>query len=177
MEDKTVDAEVAQLVTETMAKMTHNQNCVMVTIGGNKVGWTSAQGRVFRFTFFDDGVVEGSGTWANVIGDEMGDYGITARKGAGAVLGSLEKKGLLVRNGEPDETEGNWWSLTALGAKVALALNEKDWSSKKAPKVAPVEAPKVEAPKAPKAPRASRGERRNRAAAALTALEAAHSTK
>jgi 2-keto-4-pentenoate hydratase len=125
--DKTVDAQVEQLVTETMAKLTHKENCVMVTIGGNKVGWTSKDGRKFSFTFFDEGVEEGSGSWANVLGDEMGDYGITARKGAGAVLGSLQKKGLLVTNGAPDETEGNWWSLTALGAKVALALNEKDW--------------------------------------------------
>lgn len=161
--------KLEQTVEAVIEKMTHKENCVMITIGGNGAGWTSKEGRAFRFTFFDEGVVEGSGSWANVLGDEMGDYGITARKGAGAVLGSLQKKGLLVTNGAPDETEGNWWSLTALGAEVAVALNKKWTKTPEAPKEA-------KAPKAPKVRRASQSERHNRAVAALAvAQEKLHS--
>lgn len=120
--EQNVDAAVEQV----MGTLTHKENCVLVTIGGNKVGWTSAAGRKFSFSFFDDGCTEDSGSWGAVLGDEMGDFGITSRRGAGAVLSSLRKKGLMKNDGVHEEGDF-WWSLTALGAKVALALNEKDW--------------------------------------------------
>lgn len=71
-----------------------------------------------ELSFFDDGVVEGSGSYGEVI---AGDFGFANPRSAAGVLGGLVKQGLMTA----DEAEGDaglWYSLTALGADVANSL-------------------------------------------------------
>jgi hypothetical protein len=113
---------------KTMRTMTHRENCFMVTAGGNRVGWTAKGGQLFSFSFFDDGVAVGSGSWGGVLVDEMASYGIAAKKGGSAVLNSLEKKGLIEKGAAHEDGNDHWWSLTELGVQVANALNDKVWN-------------------------------------------------
>jgi hypothetical protein len=71
-----------------------------------------------RFSFFDDGVVEGSGIWGEILGGEFGET-----KNIGGVIGRLVKAGLLLSQ-ETGEQGGSWVTLTALGAAVANQLTE-----------------------------------------------------
>lgn len=102
-----------------MAHMTHRENCVMVTLGGNKVGWTSKDHRPFHF-----GTTEGS--WEAEMVEAMVNYGIATTRTAPAVLASLKAKGLLDA-GSANEDGATWWRVTSLGAAVAVALNSKTW--------------------------------------------------
>lgn len=68
-----------------------------------------------KLSFFDDGIVEGSGIWGGCLVSEMG------HKSAG-VISNLEKQGLLISTDYEEGDDGKWWELTELGAQVANAL-------------------------------------------------------
>jgi hypothetical protein len=96
-----------------------------------------------RFSFFDDGVVEGSGIWGDNLGGEFGET-----KNVGGVIGRLVKAGLLLSQ-PTDEPGGSWVTLTALGAAVATQLAGDEAPAEVKPAKAPA---KAKAPKADKAP-------------------------
>ena len=80
-----------------------------------------AQIGTWRGSFFDDGIVEHSGAWGEVLAGELDldALGVKSVKGVAGVLNGTAKAGLW--NVDPGE-EGDasdWWSLTALGAEVA----------------------------------------------------------
>lgn len=67
-----------------------------------------------RFSFFDEGVEEGSGTWGAAFAEEIaGLLGVSARTAQG-VLGSLVSKRLMETEREPGE-DGRWTWLTEAG--------------------------------------------------------------
>lgn len=65
-----------------------------------------------QYDFFDDGMVEHSGNYgSNLAGGD---------KGMSGVMNGTRKAGLWHVTAEQDGDAGEWWSLTALGAEVAL---------------------------------------------------------
>jgi hypothetical protein len=102
-----------------LSHLTHRENCVMVTLGGNKVGWTSKDHRPFHF-----GTTEG--TWEAEALEAMANYGIAPVKTGPRVLASLKAKGLLDA-GSPNEDGQTWWRVTTVGQAVSVALNNKVW--------------------------------------------------
>lgn len=73
-----------------------------------------------RTDHFDDGIVAGSGNWGGSMADQVAGVAGWSSRTAGGVMAQLAKLGLwdvASDNGEPEA----WWSLTALGAEVALA--------------------------------------------------------
>ena len=70
-------------------------------------------------SFFDNGIVAGSGIWGECLVDELG------HKSSG-VVNQLEKLGLFTSYDNSDSGSadaGKWWELTALGADVANYLS------------------------------------------------------
>ena len=72
-----------------------------------------------KFSFFDDGISEGSGIWADCLtGEIVGstDYPVSeTRRGVASVLNSLCRKGLLISEDDEESTDGAWTYLTAAG--------------------------------------------------------------
>lgn len=68
-----------------------------------------------QLSFFDDGVVEGSGIWGEILTAEM------SHKSSG-VLNRLKDLDLWETSEDFEANAGDWWALTALGAEVALLL-------------------------------------------------------
>lgn len=95
----TIEAVVAQL--------TEKGRDAMNSIGR---GWVS---------FFDNGIVEGSGIWGECLTADLG------LKSSG-VINRLRDLGLFVAYDTKDDdyASGMWWDLTALGADVANYLAE-----------------------------------------------------
>lgn len=98
------------------------------TLSANGLALMTAIGEQ-RFTFFDGGIEEGEGSWANCISEEAVGMEITksVRSTAG-ILVRLVKIGMFTTAENEDNVngEGQWYSLTELGAAVAneLAGNE-----------------------------------------------------
>jgi hypothetical protein len=67
-----------------------------------------------RTSYFDEGIVEGSGIWETCLMEELGHN-------SSGVINQLVKIGLLTSNHYPGETE-NWVALTSAGAEVAVSL-------------------------------------------------------
>lgn len=74
------------------------------------------------FDFFDDGIVEHSGNWGEAMAEQFAAATGTSARSVGGIMAALPAKGLwnLV-----DDDTGTWWSLTALGAEVALLAAAK----------------------------------------------------
>jgi hypothetical protein len=89
---------------EAIAKMTAKGIETMTAVGRGQL------------SFFDDGIVEGSGIWGECLVSEMG------HKSSG-VINRLRDLGLWVFT-DSDEDPSGWWSLTALGADVANELGK-----------------------------------------------------
>lgn len=70
-----------------------------------------------ELSFFDDGVVAGSGIWGSNLSEEMGHA-------SSGVINRLKALGLFEHVAD-EEDAGGWWTLTALGADVANALADK----------------------------------------------------
>lgn len=74
------------------------------------------------FSFFDEGIVAGSGAWGEVMAGEAGPDVSSTSKGVAGVLSGTNKAGLW--NVTPGDKEfgddSDWWALTELGAAVAL---------------------------------------------------------
>ncbi|XNL98387.1 hypothetical protein SEA_BUMBLE_76 [Arthrobacter phage Bumble] len=72
-----------------------------------------------QFSFFDDGISEGSGIWADCLtGEIVGSaaYPVSeTRRGVASVLNSLCRKGLLISEDDEESTDGAWTYLTAAG--------------------------------------------------------------
>ena len=72
-----------------------------------------------EFSFFDDGISEGSGIWADCMtGEIVGStkYPVSeTRRGVASVLNSLVRKGLLQSENDDESDEGAWTYLTAEG--------------------------------------------------------------
>lgn len=98
-------------------KLTAKETALMTAIGAH------------YFSFFDDGIVAGSGIWSNVMTDEMAghkEYLVSATpKGVAGVASSLIKKQLLTTSGSTNP-EGAWFELTELGADIANELAGND---------------------------------------------------
>lgn len=88
-------------------KLTAKQTALLTAIGRNE------------FTFFDDGIAAGSGTWSDVLTGEAGPEVAANPKGVARVAGSLVKKGLLASS---EQEEGTWFELTEAGAELANEL-------------------------------------------------------
>lgn len=72
-------------------------------------------------SFFDDGIVEGSGAWGEVLAGEL-DLNALGAKNAKSVAGILvgtKKAGLWYVTPAEAQDDSDFWSLTALGAAVA----------------------------------------------------------
>ena len=69
-------------------------------------------------SFFDDGIVEGSGAWGEVIAQE-GCVTATV-KGMAGVLTGTKKAGIWNVTPAEQGDDSDFWYLTALGAEVAL---------------------------------------------------------
>lgn len=102
-------------IQSAISNLTELGRYTMTAIGEGRVSW------------FDDGIVEGSGIWGECLSSEMGHN-------SSGVVNRLVKAGLF--NSHID-SDGNWLSLTALGADVANELARKD----EAETPAPVETP------------------------------------
>ncbi|AZS07099.1 hypothetical protein SEA_CHOLULA_55 [Arthrobacter phage Cholula] len=70
-----------------------------------------------KFSFFDDGITEGSGIWYSAMRDEM-SYSKTLSARA---ITKLVKDGRFIKH-ERDEDGEEWLSLTAKGVEAVLAL-------------------------------------------------------
>lgn len=77
-----------------------------------------------EFSFFDNGIVEGSGCWSSILSGEH----FASPRSASGVMGATAKAGLwTVSEHEGDGPDaGAWWNLTAAGAAVALHLAGKE---------------------------------------------------
>lgn len=85
----------------------------------------TASGREFmrlvgssHFDFFDDGIVENSGNWGEGLAQQAAPAMGKAWRSMGGIMSATKKAGLWTTH--EDEHDGTWWSLTALGAEVAL---------------------------------------------------------
>jgi hypothetical protein len=87
---------------EAITKLTAKGREAMTSVGMRKV------------SFFDDGIVEGSGAWGETLTSDLG------HKSAG-VINRLGTLGLFDVT-PPAEGEGAWFALTAIGAEVANHL-------------------------------------------------------
>lgn len=80
-----------------------------------------------KFSFFDEGLVEGSGIWADCLtGEIVGstEYPVSeTRRGVASVLNSLCRKGLLISEDDDESTDGAWTYLTAAGQAWCEAHN------------------------------------------------------
>ena len=95
-------------ITEVINSLTAKGRETMTAIGKGEL------------TFFDEGIVEHSGSWGSALTEEMG------HKSSG-VLNRLRDMGLLYNT--PDDSDidaGDWWALTALGAEVAQHLGHEE---------------------------------------------------
>lgn len=135
----------------TAVKLTAKQTALMADIATQ------------QFSFFDDGLVAGSGIWMDVLTGECGTDIAANAKGAATVTSSVAKKGLLETSGDPRKSsesgEGVWVALTEAGAEWCreyLAAQEASpviqeelpVPAEEAPEEAPViqEAPATPAP-------------------------------
>lgn len=92
-------------IAETYAKLTAKGKAVMAMLGD------------WHGSFFDDGCVEGSGAWGEVLSSEAC---VTATKqGMAGVLTGLRTAGVLASHEGDEGDDSDWWYLTALGAEVA----------------------------------------------------------
>lgn len=66
------------------------------------------------FSYFDEGITEGSGIWYDCLRDEANVHG--------RVIASLVKKGIFDRAPGDDSDDGDWISLTAEGVAIITAL-------------------------------------------------------
>jgi hypothetical protein len=71
-----------------------------------------------HFDFFDDGIVEHSGNWGEGLAQQAAPAMGKAWRSMGGIMAGTKKAGLWTTH--EDEHDGTWWSLTALGAEVAL---------------------------------------------------------
>jgi hypothetical protein len=92
---------------ETLANLTDAGKGFMALVG------------LHHFDFFDDGIVASSGNYGkNMAGQACGPLGLD-RKSISGVMARLASDDLGLWN-VYDEDNDTWWSLTALGAEVAL---------------------------------------------------------
>ncbi|AYD81749.1 hypothetical protein Moki_53 [Arthrobacter phage Moki] len=71
------------------------------------------------FSYFDEGIVEDSGIWYSAMRDEM-NYSTSLNARA---ISKLVKDGMFIKS-DKDEDGEEWLSLTAKGAKAALAFKD-----------------------------------------------------
>lgn len=83
------------------AKLTAKQTALLTAIAENKVD------------FFEDGLVEGSNGWSDVLTSQLIGIVADTAKGVAQVAKSLDKKGLLVSDGNTEDGES--WFITAAG--------------------------------------------------------------
>jgi hypothetical protein len=104
-----LEAKAADEVDEAIAGLTKLGRAMMQQIGER------------RFSFFDNGIQEDSGIWGECLAGEF-TAGSSPRSSAG-VMTRLRTAGMLksYNTGDPSDP-GDWWDLTALGAKVARRL-------------------------------------------------------
>jgi hypothetical protein len=94
-------------ISDTAASLTEKGQQTMMAIGRREL------------SFFDDGVVAGSGIWGSCLASEMG------HKSSG-VINRLRDAGLFkVYDGDAQD-DSMWWELTELGADVANYLAAQD---------------------------------------------------
>jgi hypothetical protein len=76
-----------------------------------------------RFDFFDEGIAAGSGNWGEGMSWQFAAMTDRKPRSVPGIMSRLSVSGLwTISAGDPDQ--GNWWSLTELGAAVALKLTE-----------------------------------------------------
>jgi hypothetical protein len=75
----------------------------------------------WKGSFFDDGIVEGSGAWGEVLAGELDLTAIGAKsvKSVAGILVGTKKAGLWNVTKAETGDDSDFWSLTALGAEVA----------------------------------------------------------
>ncbi|WP_028652758.1 hypothetical protein [Nocardioides halotolerans] len=100
----TTPAEVAAIA----AKLTTKGREFMRAVGAGE------------FSFFDEGIVENSGSWGSCLSEEH----FASVRSASGVMGATAKLGLwtVSEDQSGDIDAGAWWALTAEGAAVALYL-------------------------------------------------------
>ncbi|AZF98455.1 hypothetical protein SEA_BIGMACK_54 [Arthrobacter phage BigMack] len=72
-----------------------------------------------QFSYFDEGITEGSGIWYSALRDEM-NYSTTLNARA---ITKLVKDGMFIKS-DRDEDGEEWLELTAKGAKAALSFKD-----------------------------------------------------
>lgn len=81
------------------------------------------------FSFFDQGLVHGSGIWTNTMTEEVAGstrYDVSGtRRGVATVIASLGRKGLLITEDQGDE-DGAWTDLSPAGEAWVTAFNTVD---------------------------------------------------
>lgn len=112
------------------AKLTRKQTALLTAIGDS------------YFSFFDDGIVAGSGIWHDCMSDEIAGndhYDVSASpKGVVTIAAALVRKGYLrIENQE----EGDWVALTELGAEKARELAGTTEATPETAETAPETAP------------------------------------
>lgn len=90
-------------ITAAIAGLTKAGRATMLAVGRGQL------------SYFDEGIIEGSGIWGECLTGEMG------HKSSG-VVNRLAKVGLWDVTIDRESQDGAWWSLTALGAAVANHL-------------------------------------------------------
>ena len=85
----------------TSIQLTAKQTALLTAIAENKVD------------FFEDGLVEGSNGWSDVLTDQLTGIVADTAKGVAQVAKSLDKKGLLKSDGNTEDGES--WFITAAG--------------------------------------------------------------
>lgn len=80
-----------------------------------------------RFDFFDEGIVAGSGNWGENMSWQYASIAGKSARSVSGVMARLSTIGLwdVYLDGERG-SDGNWWSLTELGAAVAVRLAEQN---------------------------------------------------
>lgn len=73
-----------------------------------------------EFSFFDGGIVAGEGCWGSILSEEH----FSSVRSASGVMGATARAGLWEVT-EDSGDAGSWWSLTKMGAEVALYLAEQ----------------------------------------------------
>jgi hypothetical protein len=112
------------------AEPTHNHaaDCDCDTCASAAVEKLTDAGRAFmyavgaqHFDFFDEGINEGSGNWGEGMSWQFAKMTDRKPRSVSGVMSRLSTSGLW-NVSDAGDGDGNWWSLTALGAAVARKL-------------------------------------------------------
>jgi len=119
------------------AKLTAKETALMTAIAAN------------HFSFFDQGLVDGSGIWTECMTDEIAGHKVykvsDSQRGVATVIASLGRKGLLLTDTNED---GAWTELTAAGEAWITEHNGQSDREVQEAAVAERMAPKVVNPEA-----------------------------